>query len=66
MHGGIEPANFFEQRATEYSGAATKGQWNEVWGSFDKRRKAKIGQPVANEDAGEAGDMSSRAGVAAE
>jgi len=36
-------ANFFETRATEYSKAATKGNWNEVWSSFDQRRKAKKG-----------------------
>ena len=47
--------------------AATKGRWNEVWDSFEKRQKAKVGRPAANEDAGEeVGDMFSRAGVAAE
>jgi ribonucleoside-diphosphate reductase beta chain len=62
---GVEHANFFEQRATEYSKGATRGQWNDVWSSFDKRQKAKA--PAANE-AGEdeGGDMFSRAGVAAE
>lgn len=37
---GVEHANFFEQRATEYSKAATKGQWEGeagVWQLFDKR-----------------------------
>jgi ribonucleoside-diphosphate reductase beta chain len=64
----VEHANFFEQRATEYSKAATRGNWNEVWDGFDKRQKAKVGvgAAVANEDAGEGGDMFSRAGVAAE
>ncbi|WP_375420179.1 ribonucleotide-diphosphate reductase subunit beta, partial [uncultured Sphingomonas sp.] len=67
MLNGVEHANFFEQRATEYSKAATKGQWNDVWDSFDKRQKAKVGRPAANEDAGqESGDMFSAAGVAAE
>ncbi len=47
---GVEHANFFETRATEYSKAATRGNWNEVWESFDKRQKAKAGLP-ANEDA---------------
>jgi ribonucleoside-diphosphate reductase beta chain len=28
---GVEHANFFETRATEYSKAATRGNWNEVW-----------------------------------
>ena len=67
MLNGVEHTNFFEQRATAYSKAATKGQWNEVWDSFDKRQKAKVVKPAANEDAGEEGrDMFSRAGVAAE
>jgi ribonucleoside-diphosphate reductase beta chain len=37
---GVEHANFFEQRATEYSKAATKGAWNGpggVWDKFDNR-----------------------------
>jgi len=44
---GVEHANFFEARATEYSKAATKGDWDGgqgVWGAFDqimqKRREA--------------------------
>jgi len=42
---GVEHANFFEARATEYSKAATQGAWHGpdgVWDSFDammKRRK---------------------------
>jgi ribonucleoside-diphosphate reductase beta chain len=39
---GVEHANFFEQRSTEYSKAATKGSWDGVegvWAAFDKRRK---------------------------
>jgi ribonucleoside-diphosphate reductase beta chain len=42
---GVEHANFFEARATEYSKAATKGEWHGgegVWTNFDKmidRRK---------------------------
>ncbi|MEH3104014.1 MAG: ribonucleotide-diphosphate reductase subunit beta [Sphingomonas phyllosphaerae] len=63
---GVEHANFFETRATEYSKAATRGQWNDVWDSFDKRQKAKVVTAAANEDPGETGDMFSRAGVAAE
>ena len=62
---GVEHANIFETRATEYSKAATRGQWSDVWDSFDKRQKAKGGK-AANEDAGDEGDMFSRAGVAAE
>jgi ribonucleoside-diphosphate reductase beta chain len=38
---GVEHANFFETRATEYSKAATRGNWQDVWSSFDQRRKAK-------------------------
>lgn len=33
---GVEHTNFFEQRATEYSKAATEGTWEEVWLDFDK------------------------------
>jgi len=49
---GVEHANFFEARATEYSKAATKGNWNEVWDAFDRRRGAQAaGVPgAANED----------------
>jgi ribonucleoside-diphosphate reductase beta chain len=35
---GVEHANFFEARATEYSKAATKGDWHGgegVWSNFD-------------------------------
>lgn len=38
---GVEHANFFEARATEYSKGATKGDWHGddgVWGQFDKLR----------------------------
>ena len=48
----VEHANFFEARATEYSKAATKGNWNEVWDAFDGRKGAKalsIGGGAANE-----------------
>ena len=67
---GVEHANFFETRATEYSKAATRGQWNDVWDSFDRRKAAKAGAegaatPAANEDAGEGG-LFGHAGVAAE
>lgn len=34
---GIEHANFFEARATEYSKAATSGTWPDVWDFFDKK-----------------------------
>jgi ribonucleoside-diphosphate reductase beta chain len=62
---GVEHANFFETRATEYSKAATKGDWNTVWSSFDKRRNAKS---AANEAAPVEieVDMFGGAGIAAE
>ena len=66
---GVEHANFFETRATEYSKAATRGNWGEVWDNFDKRQNAK----AANDGGAEAAaakadgdDMFTRAGVAAE
>ena len=37
---GVEHANFFEARATEYSKVATRGSWegkNGVWENFDKK-----------------------------
>jgi hypothetical protein len=43
---GVEHANFFETRATEYSKAATRGNWNEVWDNFDKRKSAKAANDV--------------------
>jgi len=66
MLNGVEHANFFETRATEYSKAATRGQWNDVWDSFDKRQKAKVSTAAADEDPVEMADMFSRAGLAAE
>jgi ribonucleoside-diphosphate reductase beta chain len=39
---GVEHANFFEQRATEYSKGATSGSWDGdggVWANFDKRNQ---------------------------
>ena len=38
---GVEHANFFEARATEYSKAATRGSWDGaagVWAEFDRMR----------------------------
>ena len=32
---GQEHANFFETRATEYSKAASRGSWPQVWTSFE-------------------------------
>ncbi len=39
---GVEHANFFEQRATEYSKASTQGRWEGgkgVWDTFDAKYK---------------------------
>jgi ribonucleoside-diphosphate reductase beta chain len=46
---GVEHANFFEARATEYSKAATTGQWHGaegVWAEFDrlKERREQVTQ----------------------
>jgi len=63
---GVEHANFFETRATEYSKAATKGNWNDVWSSFDARRKAKSEVAGANDlevEAGSEPDMFAAGGV---
>jgi ribonucleoside-diphosphate reductase beta chain len=43
---GVEHANFFEQRATEYSKGASRGSWDGdagVWAEFDKRSTAVPG-----------------------
>ncbi len=43
---GVEHANFFEQRATEYSKVTTKGAWEGeqgVWNLFDNRTQKKTG-----------------------
>jgi ribonucleoside-diphosphate reductase beta chain len=61
---GVEHANFFEQRATEYSKAATRGNWNEVWEGFDRRKSAKAANDAPAVEGDE--DMFARAGVAAE
>jgi ribonucleoside-diphosphate reductase beta chain len=66
---GVEHANFFETRATEYSKAATRGNWNEVWESFDRRKAAKTAANDGGAGAGDAADeadMFSAAGIAAE
>ena len=38
MLNGVEHANFFEARATEYTKAATRGDWLEVWSDMDVTR----------------------------
>jgi ribonucleoside-diphosphate reductase beta chain len=46
MLSGVEHANFFEARATEYSKAATTGQWHGadgVWATFDNLMSKRSG-----------------------
>jgi ribonucleoside-diphosphate reductase beta chain len=38
MLNGTEHANFFEQRSTEYSRAATQGTWEEAFASMDEKK----------------------------
>ncbi len=49
---GVEHANFFEARATEYSKGATKGEWHGeegVWSNFDKWQKHKTANDLPAE-----------------
>lgn len=39
MLSGVELANFFETRATEYSKASSTGDWHQTWAMFDKKVK---------------------------
>ncbi|MGN6463393.1 MAG: ribonucleotide-diphosphate reductase subunit beta [Pseudolabrys sp.] len=51
---GVEHANFFEQRATEYSKAASRGSWDGdsgVWAEFGRRQGAG-GAMAAQREAG--------------
>ena len=44
---GVEHANFFEQRSTEYSKAATRGRWegaDGVWAQFDRQQTIRLPQ----------------------
>lgn len=34
---GVEHANFFETRATEYSKGASQGSWTDTWAAFDRQ-----------------------------
>jgi ribonucleoside-diphosphate reductase beta chain len=61
---GVEHANFFETRATEYSKASTRGDWGQVWNSFDNRKKKDLTDVIVAENDGM--DMFEAAGVAAE
>jgi len=49
---GVEHANFFEARATEYSKAATRGQWDGsagVWSEFDRMMAKRTGNSLPAE-----------------
>jgi len=52
------------EHATEYSKAATRGNWNEVWDNFDRRKGAKAANDMPTVEGDE--DMFARAGVAVE
>ena len=50
---GVEHANFFEARATEYSKGATKGEWGGqggVWDMFDQLQENRKKDPDYNPD----------------
>lgn len=38
----VEHANFFEQRATEYSKGTSRGNWENTWDAFDEKEAPKI------------------------
>jgi ribonucleoside-diphosphate reductase beta chain len=45
MLNGVEHANFFEARSTEYSKAATRGEWHGndgAWAAFEKLQKPRV------------------------
>ncbi len=49
---GVEHANFFEARATEYSKAATRGQWHGadgVWAEFDRLKSGRTANTLPAE-----------------
>jgi ribonucleoside-diphosphate reductase beta chain len=49
MLSGVEHANFFEARSTEYSKAATRGQWHGeagVWAEFDRMQARRGAEGV--------------------
>jgi len=52
MLSGVEHANFFEARATEYSKAATRGQWHGeagVWAAFDRIKASRAANELPAE-----------------
>lgn len=64
MLNGAEHANVFQQRSTENSRAAMRGDWNEVWDNLNRRKGSKAANDVLAVEGDQ--DMFARAGVAAE
>ncbi|MHC8508534.1 MAG: ribonucleotide-diphosphate reductase subunit beta [Rhodospirillales bacterium] len=67
MLNGVEHANFFEARATEYSKAATEGAWHGekgVWTHFDKIMSSRSGPAEAVREIAGASDTANAAGTA--
>lgn len=46
MTNAIEFTNFFENRATEYSKAATEGKWEDAWAMFNKKADARAEEAI--------------------
>ncbi len=44
---GVEHANFFENRVTEYTKAATGGSWDDVFDELDEKRKEKVSEKAS-------------------
>jgi ribonucleoside-diphosphate reductase beta chain len=64
------PADFLRridvaQYGMTYSRASTRGNWGEVWDSFDKRKK-KVANDGAAEAASDEADMFAQVGVETE
>ena len=45
---GVEHANFFETRATEYGKGGLQGDWSDVWGSKSKSASEMTNEDVSN------------------
>src|SRR5690606_10493687 len=62
---GVEPANFFEARATGASNAENRGNWTDVWARFDERKKAR-GAAADEADEGDGPGLFGDAGAGAQ
>ena len=58
MLNGVEHANFFENRATEYSKASTAGTWDEAFAKFAPARRARFARVAGGRLAGPLRDAS--------